>query len=132
MSDDQFYILLEMLYNNIEDIRFAALVSREGLIVHSILEEGVSDISLAAITATLLSLGRSALAELRVGDLEVCILQGDEGNFVIMEVLWTGKLAIAVGTLPEGGEMKAHFAVFLEFGGGKIVAQRNYDCFEAW
>jgi ketosteroid isomerase-like protein len=25
------------------------------------------------------------------------------GDFVIMEVLWTGKLAIAVGTLPEGG-----------------------------
>lgn len=85
MSDDQFYILLEMLYNNIEDIRFAAIVSREGLIVHSILEDGVSDISLAAITATLLSLGQTALAELRVGDLEVCILQGDEGNFVIME-----------------------------------------------
>jgi ketosteroid isomerase-like protein len=53
-------------------------------------------------------------------------------NSVIMEVLWTGKLAVAVGTLPEGGEMKAHFAVFLEFNQGKIVAQRNYDCFEPW
>ncbi len=54
------------------------------------------------------------------------------GHLVIMEILWTGKLAVAVGTLPEGGEMKAHFAVFLEFNEGKIVAQRNYDCFAAW
>jgi len=85
MSDDQFLMLLEMLYNNLEDVRFAAIVSREGLIVHSILEGGVSDISLAAMTATLLSLGQTALAELRSGNLEVLILQGDEGNFVIME-----------------------------------------------
>jgi ketosteroid isomerase-like protein len=54
------------------------------------------------------------------------------GNFVAMEVVWTGKLALGVGSLPEGGEMQAHFAVFLEFRDGKIVAQRNYDCFEPW
>jgi hypothetical protein len=28
--------------------------------------------------------------------------------------------------------MKAFFAVFLEFLEGKIIRQRNYDCFEAW
>lgn len=42
-------------------------------------------------------------------------------------------MAIAVTTLPEKGEMKAHFAVLLEFDEGKIVAQRaqrNYDRFE--
>jgi hypothetical protein len=27
--------------------------------------------------------------------------------------------------------MKAFFAVFLEFREGKIIRQRNYDCFEA-
>jgi ketosteroid isomerase-like protein len=54
------------------------------------------------------------------------------GNLVAMEVVWTGKLAVGVGPLLEGAEMKAHFAVFLEFRDGKIVAQRNYDCFEPW
>lgn len=49
---------------------------------------------------------------------------------VILEVLWVGILAIAVGTLAAGQEMRAHFAVFLEFRDGKIVRQRNYDCFE--
>jgi len=28
--------------------------------------------------------------------------------------------------------MKAFFAVFLEFREGKIIRQRNYDCFKAW
>jgi len=49
---------------------------------------------------------------------------------VILEVLWVGILAMAVGTLTVGQEMRAHFAVFLEFRDGKIVRQRNYDCFE--
>jgi ketosteroid isomerase-like protein len=31
-----------------------------------------------------------------------------------------------------GGAMKARFAVSLEFQDGKIVRQRNYDCFEPW
>jgi len=51
---------------------------------------------------------------------------------VALEVLWTGKLAIPCDTIPAGGEMRAHFAVFLEFRDGKIAAQRNYDCFELW
>jgi ketosteroid isomerase-like protein len=53
-------------------------------------------------------------------------------NLVALEVLWTGTLAIPLGSLPAGGQMRAHFAMFLEFRDGKIVAQRNYDCFEPW
>jgi len=52
------------------------------------------------------------------------------GDTVILEVLWVGVLAVSVGTLTAGHEMRAHFAVFLEFREGKIVRQRNYDCFE--
>jgi ketosteroid isomerase-like protein len=51
---------------------------------------------------------------------------------VALEVLWTGTLAIAYDTIPAGGQMRAHFAVFLDFRDGKIASQRNYDCFEAW
>jgi ketosteroid isomerase-like protein len=54
------------------------------------------------------------------------------GERVILEVLWVGTLAIPFGTIPAGGEMRAYSAIFLEFRAGKIVAQRNYDCFEAW
>ena len=33
-------------------------------------------------------------------------------------------------TLAAGAEMRAHFAMFLDFDGGLIRRQRNYDCFE--
>lgn len=52
------------------------------------------------------------------------------GDRVALEIEWTGTLAIPIGTLPADGEMRAHFAVFLEFRGGRIAAQRNYDCFD--
>jgi len=53
-----------------------------------------------------------------------------QDNIVALEVDWTGTLAVAALGLPAGGEMKAHFAVFLEMRNGKIWRQRNYDCFE--
>lgn len=52
------------------------------------------------------------------------------GDLVILEVLWVGTLAVSVGTMTPGDEMRAHFAVFLEFRGDKIVRHRTYDCFE--
>src|SRR5687768_1459071 len=52
------------------------------------------------------------------------------GDSVALEVLWTGTLAVPFGSLPAGGALRAHFGVFLDFRDGKIVGQRNYDCFE--
>lgn len=54
------------------------------------------------------------------------------GNLVALEVLWTGTLAIPFGSLAVGEAMRCHSAMFLEFRDDKIVAQRNYDCFEPW
>jgi ketosteroid isomerase-like protein len=56
----------------------------------------------------------------------------ESGDQVVLEVHWTGTLAQDVGTVPAGGQMQAHFAVFLQFREGKIAAQRNYDCFDPW
>ena len=56
----------------------------------------------------------------------------EQGNSVALEVLWTGTLAIPFGSLAVGDKMRAHFAVFIELRDGKIVAQRNYDCFDPW
>ncbi len=54
------------------------------------------------------------------------------GNAVALEVLWTGILAIAFGRLAAGSLMRCLSAMFLEFHDSKIVAQRNYGCFEPW
>ena len=51
-------------------------------------------------------------------------------NTVIIEAIWTGILAIPLGNIPVGGTMKAYFAQFYEFKDGKIIKQRNYDCFD--
>ncbi len=55
-----------------------------------------------------------------------------DGDRVVIEAVWVGTLAMPVEAIPAGGEMRAYFAMFLEFRDGKIVAQRNYDCFEPW
>lgn len=52
------------------------------------------------------------------------------GDTVILELLWVGTLRVPVGSLSAGAEMRAHFAMFLEFRDGLIHRQRNYDCFE--
>ena len=52
------------------------------------------------------------------------------GNQVAVETIWTGTLAVPFGSIPAGGEMRARFAIFLELRDGRIVRQRNYDCFD--
>jgi ketosteroid isomerase-like protein len=54
------------------------------------------------------------------------------GNCVAIEAIWTGTLAIGLGSLKPGDKMRARFAQFFEFRDGLIARQRNYDCFEPW
>ena len=54
------------------------------------------------------------------------------GNDVVLEVQWSGRFSVAIGSLQPGAEMRARFAVFLEFESGRIFRQRNYDCFDPW
>ncbi|MBK9712019.1 MAG: nuclear transport factor 2 family protein [Kouleothrix sp.] len=55
-----------------------------------------------------------------------------EGQRVALEVQWSGTLAISLGSLAAGDQMRARFAVFLTFRDGKIARQHNYDCFDPW
>jgi ketosteroid isomerase-like protein len=51
---------------------------------------------------------------------------------VIVELTWLGTLAIAIGALTPGGQMRARFCIVLELKDGRIHRQRNYDCFDAF
>ena len=53
----------------------------------------------------------------------------EAGDEVAVELEWTGVLAIPVMNLPAGSEMKAFVGMFLTFRDGKIISQRNYDCY---
>ena len=52
-----------------------------------------------------------------------------DGDRVSLEVLWTGVLAIPLRDLKPGDEMRCFSGIFLDFKDGRIVGQRNYDCF---
>ncbi|WP_040811376.1 nuclear transport factor 2 family protein [Nocardia concava] len=51
------------------------------------------------------------------------------GDQVALEVTWTGVLAIPLGALAAGDEMRAEIATFLTIRDGVILSQRNYDCY---
>jgi ketosteroid isomerase-like protein len=53
-----------------------------------------------------------------------------DGERVALEVAWTGVLAIGFGTKQPGDALRARCAMIFECRAGKIVAQRNYDCYE--
>lgn len=52
------------------------------------------------------------------------------GDTVILEMRWVGTLARSIGMLLPGDDMRAHFAMVLEYRDGRIARQRNYGCFE--
>lgn len=55
-----------------------------------------------------------------------------QGSRVAIEAVWTGTLAVPLGTLSAGTTLRAHFAMFFDLRDGRIQFQRNYDCFEPW
>ena len=60
-------------------------------------------------------------------EIQNAIASGDQ---VAIEAVWTGQVAVPVGSLPAGGHMRARFAIFLTLRDGRIVRQHNYDCFD--
>ena len=53
-----------------------------------------------------------------------------EGDRVALEMTWTAVLAVPVGSLAAGDQMRAHLAMFVDVRDGRIAAQRNYNCFD--
>ena len=70
--------------------------------------------------------GKQAVSEERY-EIVRAVEHGDE---VALELIWTATLRVPLGALPAGGVMRAYLGMFLTWRDGKIVSQRNYDCFE--
>ncbi|UYP45221.1 hypothetical protein NEF87_001506 [Candidatus Lokiarchaeum ossiferum] len=105
-EEAQLNYLLRELMQKIEGLESTALVSREGLIVSAVLEEGISDMHIAAMSAIILSTCERVLMELRKGELDICIIQGSEGKFLVMQC---GADYIIVGVLDEDARMDLAF-----------------------
>ncbi len=106
--------LLRFYHPNIEQIEFPNTVTKNTSI------RNLSDLKLAS------ERGNKVLQKEEYEVLRSYTFE----NTVIIEAIWTGTLAIPFGIIPVGGQMKAYFAQFYEFKDGKIIKQRNYDCFE--
>lgn len=52
------------------------------------------------------------------------------GDRVVLEMNWTGELAVPMGMLKSGDKMTARIAQVIEFEDEKIIRQRTYDCFD--
>ena len=52
------------------------------------------------------------------------------GDRVAVEARWEGVLGLPLGRLQAGDSMVAHIAMVFECRDGRIVGQRNYDCYE--
>lgn len=72
--------------------------------------------------------GKALLSEQRF-EIRNAVASGDS---VALELTWTGTLAVPFHAVPVGGQLRAHFAFFLEFRNGRIARMHNYDCFEPW
>ena len=105
-DEAQLNFLLRELMNKIEGMQSGALVTREGLIVTAILEQGISEMHIAAMSAILLSTCERVLLELKKGELDICIIQGTEGKFIVMGC---GSDYIIVGVLDENARMDLAF-----------------------
>jgi ketosteroid isomerase-like protein len=82
--------------------------------------------NLAAIRAAA-ERGRKVMTS-QTYEVKNAVVSGDQ---VALEIAWTGTLAVPFEAIPAGGQMRARFASFLQFRNGKILSQRNYDCYEA-
>ncbi len=105
-EEAQLNYLLRELMQKIEGLESTALVSREGLIVSAVIEENISDMHIAAMSAIILSTCERVLMELRKGELDICIIQGSEGKFLVMQC---GADYIIVGVLDEDARMDLAF-----------------------
>jgi ketosteroid isomerase-like protein len=54
------------------------------------------------------------------------------GSSVAVEGRWTGTVGVDAGPFKAGTTLRTRFAQIFDFREGKVVAIRNYDCFDPW
>ncbi len=68
------------------DIEASAIVSVDGLIMASALQQGVEEDRVSAMSAAMLSLGERISGELGRGNLEQVYIKGDAGSIVLTSI----------------------------------------------
>ena len=83
---DQMVDRLRSMQASAPDIEASAIVSVDGLIMASALQQGVEEDRVSAMSAAMLSLGERISGELGRGGLEQVYIKGDTGSIVLTSV----------------------------------------------
>jgi predicted regulator of Ras-like GTPase activity (Roadblock/LC7/MglB family) len=83
---DQMVERLQTMQAAAPDIEASAIVSVDGLIMASALQQGVEEDRVSAMSAAMLSLGERISSELGRGGLEQVYIKGDAGSIVLTSV----------------------------------------------
>jgi len=83
---DQMVERLQNMQAAAPDIEASAIVSVDGLIMASALQQGVEEDRVSAMSAAMLSLGERISSELGRGGLEQVYIKGDAGSIVLTSV----------------------------------------------
>ena len=75
---------LSALRSSSADVEACAVVSEDGLIIASLLPQGIEEGQVAAMSAAMLSMGARTAAELKRGELKQLFVKGDKGYVIIM------------------------------------------------
>ncbi len=83
---DQMVERLRSMQASAPDIEASAIVSVDGLIMASALQQGVEEDRVSAMSAAMLSLGERISGELGRGNLEQVYIKGDNGSILLTSV----------------------------------------------
>jgi small GTP-binding protein len=97
-------LLIKLLRAN-PAIKFAVIVSAEGLPIASALPQGVYETRIAAMTATLLSLSKKAIVEMKKGNFDQLYIKGSEGYFLVMQINSDTILAVFISKNARFGKL---------------------------
>lgn len=86
---------LQLLAHNSPEIEAAALVSHDGLIVASVMDDSVDVDRFGAMCASLLALAHRAASEVKRGELRQIILDGVLGPMLLTQAGQSGVVAVA-------------------------------------
>lgn len=84
--DRQIRVILRKLNSASGHIEASSVMTRDGISVASVLQDGVDTDRLGAMCASLLSLGDTTAKELRRGNVQQLLLEGENGYVLIMHV----------------------------------------------
>jgi predicted regulator of Ras-like GTPase activity (Roadblock/LC7/MglB family) len=76
--------ILERFRSSSSDIEACAIVSQEGLMIASLLPQEQDDAPIAAMSASMMSIGLRTAKELKRGDLQQIFVKGESGYGIIM------------------------------------------------